>query len=180
MESPTGEEEFKPFGPMSESIDASGLFTPFGSVSGEDTGESVVAVEQGPTQELGFRKHIIRESAAVTCAVVVVAMLHSLQLSFVNSRYGTVVTNTDGQTEQFGEITNAGDGSALTTGPTAGPRTGWSNDPVNVLMNSCASEYYFDDATIPGLRDRLVNSTILDVPRERSTAGMGELIGIGK
>ena len=65
------------------------------------------------------------------------------------------------------------DGSALTAGPTARSRTGCSNDSVNVLVDSGGSEHYFDDAIIPGFRDRLEEYKVLDVPRNISTAGGG-------
>lgn len=63
-------------------------------------------------------------------------MLHSLRLSFGNSRYGTMTTHTNGQADKFGGITKTGDGSALTTSPIAEPRTGWSYAPVNALVGS--------------------------------------------
>ena len=55
------------------------------------------------------------------------------------------------------------------------PRTGCSNDSVNVLVDSGASGHYFDDAIIPGFRDRLEEFKVLGVPRKISTAGGGEL-----
>ena len=51
------------------------------------------------------------------------------------------------------------------------------NDPVNVLVDSGASGYYFDDAIIPGFRDRVEEYKVLDEPRKLSTAGGGELNG---
>ena len=61
-------------------------------------------------------------------------------------------------------------GSALTIDPTARPRTGCSNDSVNVRVESGASGHYFEDAIIPGFRDRLEEYEILEVPRKISTA----------
>ena len=66
-----------------------------------------------------------------------------------------MVSNTYGQPEVFGGITSTEDVSALTIGPTARPRTGCLNYSVNVLVDSGASGHYFDDAIIPGFRDRL-------------------------
>ena len=64
-------------------------------------------------------------------------------------------------------------GSDLTIGPTAKPRTCCSNDSVNVLVDSGAPGHYFDDAIIPGFRDRQQEYKVLDVPRNVSTAGGG-------
>ena len=60
---------------------------------------------------------------------------------------------------------NTEDGSALTVGPTARSRTGCSNDSANVLVDSGASAYSFDDTIIPGFRDRLEEYKVLDVSR---------------
>ena len=84
-----------------------------------------------------------------------------------------MVKNTYGQPEVFGGITCTEDGSALTISPTARPRTGCSNYSVDVLVDSRASGHYFDDAIIPGFRDRLEEYKVLDVPRKISTAGGG-------
>ena len=73
-------------------------------------------------------------------------------------------TNTFGQPEILGGITSTEDESALTIDPTARSRTGCSNDSVNVLVDSGASGHYFDDALIPGFRDRLEEYKVLDVP----------------
>ena len=88
-----------------------------------------------------------------------------------------MVKNTYRQPELFAGITSTEDGSALTIGPTASPRTGCSNDSVNVLVDSGASGHYFDDAIIPGFRDRLEEYKVLDVPRKISTTGRGQLNG---
>ena len=50
---------------------------------------------------------------------------------------------------------------------------GSSNDSVNVLVDSGASGHYFDDAIIPGFRDRQEDYKMLDVPRQISIAGGG-------
>ena len=47
-------------------------------------------------------------------------------------------------------------------------------------MDSGASGHYFDDATIPGFRDRLEEYKVLDVPRKIATDGRGELNGIAR
>ena len=47
-------------------------------------------------------------------------------------------------------------------------------------MDSGASGHYFDDATIPGFRDRLEEYKVLDVPRKIATDGRGELNGIAQ
>ena len=62
-------------------------------------------------------------------------------------------------------------------GSTARLWKGCRNDSVNVLVDSGASGHYFDDAIIPGFRDRLEEYKVLDVPRKISTAGGGGLNG---
>ena len=99
-------------------------------------------------------------------------ILHYLWLSFGNSLYARMVKNTYGQPEVFWGISTE-DGSALTIGATARPRTGWSNYSVNVLVDSGASGHYFDNVIIPGFRDRLEECKVLDVPRKISTTGGG-------
>ena len=91
-----------------------------------------------------------------------------------------MITDTYGQPEIRGGITSTEDGSALTVGPAARSRTGCSNDSVNVLVDRGASGHYFDDAIIPGFRDRLEEYEVLDVPRKISTAGGGGLNGIAQ
>ena len=108
--------------------------------------------------------------------LVMVAMLHYLWLSFGNSLYARMVKNTYGQPEVFGGITSTKDEPALTIGPTARPWTGCSNDSVYSLVDSGASGYNFDDAIIPGFRDRHEEHKVLDVQRKIATAGRGELM----
>ena len=134
-------------------------------------------VEAEPAQQLGFREHIVGGLTAMTRALVMVAILHYLWLSFGNSLYARMVKNTYGQPEVFRGITSLEDGSALTIGPTARPRTGRSNDSVYMLVDSGASGHYFDDAIIPAIRDRLEEYKVLDVPRKIATAGGGESNG---
>ena len=177
VEAPTEEEAFWPFGPTDEPVDTSGLFGSFGGVSGEETDDSLFMVEEEPAQKLGFREHIVGGLTAMAHALVMAAILQYLWLSFGNSLYARTVKNTYGQPDVFGGITSTEDGSALTIGPTASPRTGCSNDSVNVLVDSGASGHYFDDAIIPGFRDRLEEYKVLDVPRKISTTGRGQLNG---
>ena len=87
-----------------------------------------------------------------------------------------MIRNTYKQPEILGGIISTDDGSALTVGPTAMSRTGCSNDSVNVLVDSGSSGHFFDDAIMPGLRDRLKEYKVLDVPRKIPTAGGGELM----
>lgn len=95
-------------------------------------------------------------------------------LSFGDSSYILVVSvNTNGQSEISGGITSAEDGSSLTTGPTAGPWTGYSDTSVNVVVDSGASGQLFDDTIILKVRDRLKDYKVLDVPRKLSTAKWG-------
>ena len=85
-----------------------------------------------------------------------------------------VSTNTDGQPEPFGGITGTEQGSALMACPTAGRQAHCNNASVNVLVDSGASgHYYFDEAIIPRLRDRLDGYKVLDTPKTISTAGGG-------
>ena len=107
-----------------------------------------------------------------------VAVLHSLWLSVGNSLNTRMVKNTYGQPKVFGGITSSEDGSALTIGPTARPWAGCSTDSVNVLVDSGALGHDFDDAIIPGFRDRLEEHKVLDLPRKISTtAGGAEMNG---
>ena len=139
MEAPTEEGAFYPFGPTDEPVAPSGLFGSFGGLSGEETDNSVFMIEQEPAQQLGFREHIVGDLTSITRALVMVATLHYLWLSFGNFLYARIVNNTYGQPEVFGSITSLEDGSALTIGPSARPRTGCSNGSVNVMVDSDAS-----------------------------------------
>ena len=117
-------------------VDTSGLFGSFGGVSGEETDDSLFMAEEEPTQQLRFREHIVGELTGMTCALVMVPILHYMWLSFGNSLYTRMVKNTYGQPDVFGGITSTEDGSALTIGLTARPRPGCSSDSVNVLVDS--------------------------------------------
>ena len=97
-------------------------------------------------------------------ALVMVAILHYLWLSFASSLYAQLVKNTYGQPGME-------DGSALTIGPPARPWTGCGNDSINVLVDSGASGHCFDD-TIPGFGDRLEEYKVLNVPRKSHPPGV--------
>ena len=69
--------------------------------------------------------------------------------------------------DSFDGITGAEDGLAPMAGAVVGPwNHGRSTGFVNVLVVSGASGHYFDEAIIPGLRDRLDSYQVLDVPRK--------------
>ena len=67
----------------------------------------------------------------MTRALVMVAILHYLWLSFGNSLYVRVIKNTYEQPEILGGITDTEDGSVFTLVPTARSRTSCSNYSVN-------------------------------------------------
>ena len=94
MEAPTEEKAFSPFGPTDEPVDTSGLFESFGGVNGGETDDSFFMVEEEPAQQLGFREHIAGGLTAIARALVVVAILHYLWLSFGNSFHARMVNNT--------------------------------------------------------------------------------------
>lgn len=71
-----------------------------------------------------------------------------------------------GSSKYLEGITSTGGESALTTATTAGLQTGYTNDSVHVLVDSGASGDYFDDAIISGLRNRLNDYKVSDVPRK--------------
>ena len=97
VEGPVKEEAFWPFGPTDEPNDTSGPFGSFGGLSGEETGGSAFMIEEGPVQELALRDRIVGILAAITRALVTIAMFHYLWLSFGNSLYARMVsTNTNG------------------------------------------------------------------------------------
>ena len=113
-------------------------------------------IEEGPVQKLQLRDRIVGILAAITRALVMIAMFHYLWLSLGNSLYARMVsTNTNGQPKTFGGITSTEQGSALMAGPTAGRQAHCNNASVKVLVDSGTPEHYFDDAIIPRLRGRL-------------------------
>ena len=99
-------------------------------------------------------------------------------LSLDSSLYARVVSNTT--PDIFGGIISVEDGSGLTADPVAGPWNDGRNGSVDVLINSSASGYFFDDDNIPGLRDKLDSYQVLDVLREITTAGGEQLDGVAQ
>ena len=93
-------------------------------------------LKEEPAQRLGFREHIFGGLTSMTHALVMVANIHSLWLSFGNSLHARVIRNTYkyGQPEIIRGIIGTEDGSTLTVGRTARSTTDCSNDSVNVLM----------------------------------------------
>ena len=170
---PAEEEAFWPFGPTDEPVDTSGLFGSFGGVNEEQTDDMLFTVEEKSAVRLGLREYIVGSLSAMTRALVMVSILYSLLFLLSNSLYARMVKNTYGQPDVFGGITSTEDGLALMIGPIARPRTGCSNNSVNVLEDSGASGHYLNDAIIPGLRDRLEEYKLFGVPRKISTAGGG-------
>ena len=63
-------------------------------VTGEGTDYALFMFEVEPTQQLGFREHIVGGLTAMTLALVMVAFLHCLWVSIVNSVYVRMVKNT--------------------------------------------------------------------------------------
>ena len=188
------EEDFWPFGPTDEPVASFGrsasvneptvysaLFGAFGGITGENTSDSVLLAEEDPVQELGLQHRITGVLTAIVRGLIMVSVIHYLWLLFgssVSAREASTTSND--QTEFFGGITNAEDGSALKVGPVAGVWNGHSNDTVNVLVDSGASGHYFDDTIFPGLRDNLDNYQVLDAPRKITTAGKGHLYGVAQ
>ena len=130
MKAQVKENTFRPFSPTYEAVDTSGLFGAFCGVSGKETGDSLSMVEGEPAFQLRSREHIVGEFTAMTCALVMVDFLHYPWLSYGNSLYARKAKNPHGQPGVFGGVASTDDGSALTIGLTARPRTRHSNDPV--------------------------------------------------
>ena len=108
-------------------------------------------------------------------------MLHYAWLALGSFLYNRVaLTNTSGQPETFGGITNAEDGLALAVVPAAEKWNRGSNSLVSVMVDSGASGHYFDDALILGLRYRLDNYQELAIRRYITTAGGYQLEGAGQ
>ena len=109
-----------------------------------------------------------------------VVMLHYAWLTLGSFLYNRVAsTNTSGQPETFGGITNAEDGLALAVVPAAEKWNRGSISLVSVMVDSGVSGHYFDDALIPGLRYRLDNYQELAIRRWITTAGGHQLEGAG-
>ena len=143
---PSKEESFWPFGPTGEvvaSFDTSGFFSGFGGATSEET------INSG-AQAPGTRSHITGTLKTLSRALIMTVMLYYAWLtlgSFLVNR--VALTNTSGQPETFGGITNAKDGLALAAVPAAEKWNRGSNSLVSVMVNSGASGHYFDDALIP-------------------------------
>ena len=123
-------------------------------------------------QTPGTRTHITGTLTTLDRALIMAVMLHYAWLtldSFLCNR--VALTNTSGQPETFGGITNAEDGLALAVVPAAEKWNRDSNSLVSVMVDSGASGHYFDDALIPGLRQRLDNDQELAIRRWITTAG---------
>ena len=95
MEGLVEHEPFWPFGPIDEPDDTRELFGSFSGVSGGETRDSAFTIEKGPVRELELRGRIAVILAAISRALVVMAMNHYLRLSFGNPLYPRMVlTNT--------------------------------------------------------------------------------------
>ena len=148
MEAPTEEKAFSPFGPTDEPVDTSGLFESFGGVNGGETDDSFFMVEEEPAQQLGFREHIAGGLTAITRALVMVAILHYLWLSFGNSFHARMVNNTYDNPKSLGASPVRKTGRLSRSVPPRGPQTRCSNDSVNVLVDGVVSIF---DMTNPRL-----------------------------
>ena len=174
---PSKEESFWPFGHTGgavASFDTSGFLSGFGGATSEET------INSG-AQAPGTRTHITGTLKTLARALIMAVMLHYAWLtldSFLVNR--VALTNTSGQPETFGGITNAEDGLALAVVPAAEKWNRGSNSLVSVMVDSGASGHYFDDALIPRLRYRLENYQELAIRRYITTAGGHQLEGSGQ
>ena len=175
---PSKEESFWPFGPTGEAVasfDTSVFFSGFGGATSEET------INSG-AQAPGTRTYITGTLKTLARALIVAVMLHYAWLtlgSFLVNR--VALTNTSGQPETFGGITNAEDGLALAVVPATEKWNRGSNSLVSVMVDSGASGHYFDDALIPRLRYRLENYQELAIRRYiTTTAGGHQLEGAGQ
>ena len=151
-----------------------GLFGAFFNAPSEET---INSRAQAP----GTRTHITGTLATLARALIMVVMLHYAWLTLGSFLYNRVaLTNTSGQPETFGGITNAEDGLALAVVPAAEKWNRGSNSLVSVMADSGASGHCFDDALIPGLRYRLENYQELAIRRWITTAGGHQLEGTGQ
>ena len=159
---------------MVASFDNSGFFSGFGGATSEET---INSGAQAPR----IRTHITGTLKTLARALIMAVMLHYAWLtlgSFLADR--VALTNTSGQPETFGGITNAEDGLALAVVPAAEKWNRGSNSLVSVMVDSGASGHYFDDALIPRLRYRLENYQELALRRYITTAGGHQLEGAGQ
>ena len=174
---PSKEESLWPFGSTGEAVasfDTSGFFSGFGGATSEET------INSG-AQAPGTRTHITGTPKTLARALIMAVMLHYAWLTLGSFLFNRVtLTNTSGQPETFGGITNAEDGLALAVVPAADKWNRGSNSLVSVMVDSGASGHYFDDALIPRLRYRLENYQELAIRRYITTAGGHQLEGAGQ
>ena len=141
------------------------LFKAFFNVSSEET------INFG-AQAPGTRTHITSTLTSLARALIMMFMLHYAWLTLGSFLYSRVVlTNTNGQPETFGGITNAEDDLALTAVPASEKWNCGSNSLVSVMVDSGASGHYYDDALIPRLRYRLDDYQELAIRRGITTVG---------
>ena len=159
---------------MVASFDTSGFFSGFGGATSEET------INSG-AQAPGTLTHITGTLKILARALIMAVMLHYAWLTLGSFLFNRVaLTNTSGQPETFGGITNAEDGLALAVVPAAEKRNRGSNSLVSVMVDSGASGHYFDDALIPRLRYRLENYQELAIRRYITTAGGYQLERAGQ
>ena len=174
---PSKEESFWPFGPTGEAVasfDTSGFFSGFGGATSKETINSGAQAPGTRTLLTGTLKPLAR-------ALIMAVMLHYAWLTLGSFLFNRVAsTNTSGQPETFGGITNAEDGLALAKVPAAEKWNRGSNSLVSVMGDSGASGHYFHDALIPRLRYRLENYQELAIRQYITTAGGHQLEGPAK
>ena len=151
-----------------------GLFGAFFNVPSEET------INSG-AQAPGTRTHITGTLTTLARALIMGVMLHYAWLTLGSFLYNRVaLTNTSGQPETFGDITNTEAGLALAAVPAAEKWNRGSKSLVSVMVDSEASGHYFDDALIPGLRYRLDNFQELAIRRWITAARGHQLEGAGQ
>ena len=174
---PSKEEIFWPFGPTGEAVasfNTSGVFSGFGGATSEET------INSG-AQAPGTWTHITDTLKTLARALIMAVMLHYAWLTLGSFLFNRVaLTNTSGQPETFGGITNTEDGLALAVVPAAEKWNRGSNSLVSVMVDSGALGHYFDDALIPRLRYRLENYQELAIRQYITTAGGHQLEGAGQ
>ena len=174
---PSIEESFWPFGPTGEAVasfDTSGFFSGFGGATSEET------INSG-AHAPGTRTHITDTLKTLDRALIMAAMLQYAWLTLGSFLYNRVpLTNTSGQPETFGGITNVEDELALAVVPAAEKWNRGSNSLVSVMVDSGASGHNFEDALFPGLRYRLHNYQECAIRRYITTAGGHQLEGAGQ
>ena len=148
---PSKEESFWPFGPTGEAVasfDTSGFFSGFGGATSEETTNS-------GAQAPGTRTHITGTLKTLARVFIMAVMLYYAWLTLGSFLFNRVaLTNTSGQPETFGGITNTEDGLTLAVVPAAEKWNCGSNSLVSMMVDSGASGHYFDDALVPRLRYR--------------------------